>query len=163
MSVRLDITTENGKHFTLRRQRQAKRGVTNPAVDEDYEEIRTVEDETGVFPASDYDDVVNTLLPEGISRFFLFDGELLNEYEELVHEGGEHQARAVKQAIELILGVPAATWGRKDLSALKEETDRKYRREASKDAASAGMRSNSSISLMTATVSKPIAVNLQCS
>jgi DNA sulfur modification protein DndD len=114
----------------LRRQRQAKQGLTAATADADYEEFREIDFGGSVRPASEFDDYVNMLLPEGISRFFLFDGELLNEYEELVSEGGSHQAQMVQQSIEMILGVPAATRGRDDLEFLRKEVSKKYQREA---------------------------------
>ena len=46
------------------------------------------------------------LLPEQISRFFLFDGELLNDYETLFSDF-DKQAQTVRESIESILGVPA--------------------------------------------------------
>jgi DNA sulfur modification protein DndD len=137
VSVRLHIATDSGEAVVLRRQRQARQSAAEAVADQDFEEVLSVEVGGNVHPQSQFDDIVNTLLPEGISRFFLFDGELLSEYEDLVREGGDIAARRVKQSIELILGVPAATRGRDDLTALREEADRRYRREAKKDAAAA--------------------------
>lgn len=47
------------------------------------------------------------VMPEEVSRFFLFDGELLQEYEQLVRE--TDQSQGIKDAIERILGVPILT------------------------------------------------------
>ena len=135
VAVRLHIRTDDGESVVLRRQCQARVGVPEAVEDSDYDHVLSVEVGGNVLPQSQFDDIVNTILPEGISRFFLFDGELLNEYEELVREGGAVAARRVKQSIELILGVPAATRGRDDVHTLREEADRRYRREARKDAA----------------------------
>lgn len=49
---------------------------------------------------------INRVLPERVSRFFLFDGELLNEYESLLADQ-DRQEHGIKEAIERILGVPA--------------------------------------------------------
>jgi DNA sulfur modification protein DndD len=135
VAVRLHIKTDDGKTVVLRRQRQARAGLPEAVEDADFEHVLSVEVGGDVLPQSQFDDIVNTILPEGISRFFLFDGELLNEYEDLVREEGDLAARRVKQSIELILGVPAATRGRDDIHFLREEADRRYRREARKDAA----------------------------
>ena len=54
-------------------------------------------------------------MPERISRFFLFDGELLNEYETLLADL-DQQAQVVKESIESILGVPALQNAIADLS-----------------------------------------------
>lgn len=51
------------------------------------------------------------------SRFFLFDGELLQEYESLLIEGSD-QGRKIKEAIEQVLGVPALIQGRDELTTL---------------------------------------------
>ena len=135
VSIRLQMKTDDGAEVVLRRQRQARPGIPEAAIDSDFEEILAVEVGGDVLPQSQFDDLVNTLLPEGISRFFLFDGELLNEYEDLVREGGDIAARRVKQSIEMILGVPAATRGRDDLKALRDSAERRYNKEAKKDSA----------------------------
>ena len=73
--------------------------------DSDFEEVLSVEVDGNVLAQSRFDDIVNTLMPEGISRFFLFDGELLQEYEELLINESEAGHR-ISEAIERILGVP---------------------------------------------------------
>ena len=137
VSVRLHIRTTEGKAVVLRRQRQLRSHVADGSKDGDFEEVLAVEVDGDVLPQSQFDDLVNTLLPEDISRFFLFDGELLNEYEDLVREGGDQSALRVKQSIEMILGVPAARRGRDDIKALRSSAERKYNREAKKDAEAA--------------------------
>ncbi|MFE9690695.1 AAA family ATPase [Micromonospora sp. NPDC005806] len=57
------------------------------------------------------------LLPEQIARFFLFDAELLQEYEQLLTTGSEVGER-LKEAIERILGVPVLTEARAHAAAL---------------------------------------------
>ena len=67
---------------------------------------------------------IDQIAPEQISRFFLFDGELLGEYESLLIEGSE-QGRQIREAIEQVLGVPALINGRTELGAiLKSATKR---------------------------------------
>lgn len=137
VAVRLHVKTNDDETVVLRRQRQARLDVPEALADTDFEEVLSVEVGGNVLAQSQFDDIVNSIMPEGISRFFLFDGELLNEYEELVREGGAPAALRVKQSIEMILGVPAATRGRDDIRALREEADRRYRREAKKDSVAA--------------------------
>ena len=136
VGVDLHITTGgNGEpehNYVLRRRQQARDGVSEALSDSDYEQFLFLERDNNVLAAGHFDEIVNTLLPEPISRFFLFDGELLNEYEELVREGGDEQAEAVKEAIEMILGVPAATHGRDDVLELKAEVSRQLHREGKK-------------------------------
>ena len=114
----------------LKRQCQGKAGVSLPSDDSDFSEHLSIDVDGHVVAASEFDDWVNFILPEDISRFFLFDGELLNEYEELVREDETAQAIRVKQAIEQILGVPAAKNGRSDIAQIHKEIRRKYNREA---------------------------------
>lgn len=133
VSVRLHIRRMDGKTVVLRRQRQLRSGADG-SKDSDFEEILVVELDGDVLPQSQFDDLVNSLLPEDISQFFLFDGELLNEYEDLVREGSEQSAIRVKQSIEMILGVPAARRGRDDIRALRASAERRYNKEAKKDA-----------------------------
>lgn len=66
------------------------------------------------------------IMPEDISRFFLFDGELLQQYEELLHDESVTGLR-IREAIEQILGLPVLINARADLgqvleSARKAET-----------------------------------------
>jgi DNA sulfur modification protein DndD len=135
LSVTLYLISREGSaeaRIRLRRQRQAKREIKNPSADRDFDQHLDVEVDGNILPSSQYDDVVNNLLPERISRFFLFDGELLKEYEELVQDDSSAHAREVKRAIEMILGVPAALNGKDDLSALAGEASRRFNREARK-------------------------------
>lgn len=136
VSVRLRIRAgANGQEaeYTLRRQRQPKAGIGAPDSDDEFDEILDIDRGGVVLSPTDFADQVTALIPEDISRFFLFDGELLNEYETLVREGGEREADAVKESIEMILGLPATTKGRDDLRDLKAELTKRLRREAAKD------------------------------
>jgi DNA sulfur modification protein DndD len=133
LSVEAEVRLSMGaveQTVNLKRQSQAKGGIAVPSADGDFSEHLSIDVDGNVVAASEFDDWVNFILPEDISRFFLFDGELLNEYEELVREDETVQATRVKQAIEQILGVPAARNGRTDIAQIHKETRRKYNREA---------------------------------
>jgi len=57
---------------------------------------------------------INQFIPEDIARFYLFDAELLQEYETLLVE--DHaQGQKIKEAIETVLGIPALIRGRDEL------------------------------------------------
>lgn len=73
------------------------------------------------------------LLPEQIARFFLFDGELLQQYEELLYADSEAGER-LKEAIERILGVPVLMNARTDLAQLLGNANREVGRAAEGDA-----------------------------
>ena len=70
-------------------------------------------------------------MPSEVSRFFLFDGELLQEYEELLAEDTNTGA-TIKESIEQILGVPVLTNGATDTASVLAE----YRKEKNKIAQS---------------------------
>ena len=57
-------------------------------------------------PEQDFDKWIQRMVPKETARFFLFDGELLKEYEELLVEGSA-ASKKIKRSIEDILGVPA--------------------------------------------------------
>ena len=67
---------------------------------------------------------------EGIARFFLFDGELLDQYAELLVESEE--GRLISEAIEQILGVPILRDARDHLKVLGSDASRAKAAEASK-------------------------------
>ncbi len=71
---------------------------------------------------------VENLLPNDISRFFLFDGEMLNEYEDLVRESTGVSKKKVRDAIESILGLPALTHGTDDLESVAADIDKEIRK-----------------------------------
>ena len=70
-----------------------------------------------VVKGEDIEPSVNGFIPEQVSRFYLFDGELLDEYESLLREDTA-QGQAIKEAIEQILGVPALVNARNEIKTL---------------------------------------------
>jgi DNA sulfur modification protein DndD len=75
---------------------------------------------------------LGNLLNEGISRFFLFDGEQLIEYERLLFEEGSADV-FVKRSIEQILGLPVLENAIVDLAAVDAELGREVQRVARKN------------------------------
>ncbi len=67
--------------------------------------------------------ILNSIMPREVSRFFLFDGELLEEYESLLQEE-DAIGRKIKTAIEEILGVPVLTNALTDLNTLAAQYDK---------------------------------------
>lgn len=49
--------------------------------------------------------IIQMIAPESVSQFFLFDGELLRQYEELLDPGSEKGAE-LERSIERVLGIP---------------------------------------------------------
>lgn len=123
--VEVFLTFEaNGHMYELRRSADRRPHVATPSRPEDFI-VATHLSRDGIVIAGDQVEAeINQFAPEQVSRFFLFDGELLQEYEELLIEGSE-QGRQIKEAIEQVLGVPALTNGRAELGAiLKSATKR---------------------------------------
>ncbi len=80
------------------------------------------------------ENILAKLLPEKISRFFLFDGELLQQYEELLIDESA-VAGGIRDAIESILGVPVLIKAREDLTYLLSEARKAEARAAKQNRA----------------------------
>lgn len=78
------------------------------------------------------EEIINQVLPEEISRFFLFDGELLQEYEQLLIEDSD-QGKKIKMAIEQAMGVPYITNSVNDLTKAKSEFSTELNKNAAKE------------------------------
>lgn len=107
----------NGHNYTLRRTAERRLHITTPTKPDDFIVTVYLSRDGDVLRADQYEAEINQIAPEQVSRFFLFDGELLDQYEELLIEGSE-QGRLIKEAIEQVLGVPALTNGRSELGAI---------------------------------------------
>lgn len=103
--------------YELRRQITKKEYISEPRTDADFEESVGLRIDGEVLTADKITNEINQVIPEEISRFFLFDGELLQEYENLLIEESE-QGKKIKEHIEQALGVPALVHGRDELKAL---------------------------------------------
>lgn len=118
----------NGHDYELRRTADRRPHVATPSRPEDFI-VSTHLSKDGIVIAGDQVEAeINLVAPEQVARFFLFDGELLGEYEELLIEGSE-QGRQIKEAIEQVLGVPALTNGRVELGAMLKSATKKQSQE----------------------------------
>lgn len=77
---------------------------------------------------------LGSMLPEQIARFFLFDAELLQEYEQLLTPGSE-AGEKLKDSIERILGLPVLTQARDDVASLLASARTAQAKAAQKDKA----------------------------
>lgn len=100
---------------------------------------------------------INQILPKQVSRFFLFDGELLGEYENLLIEGSE-QGRQIKEAIEEVLGVPALVHGRDELLTILRAAQRAQTKEI---AHVSGLESQARLSAQLTTSQESALTDLQ--
>jgi DNA sulfur modification protein DndD len=107
----------NEIEYDLRRTAALRDYVHTPRRDSDFEIDLQLRKGSRAVRADEIEHEINQLLPHQTSRFFLFDAELLAEYQELLAEDSE-QGRRIREAIEQVLGVPALVNGKAELRAL---------------------------------------------
>jgi DNA sulfur modification protein DndD len=116
--IETNITFEaDGSIYEYRRKANKRTLVATPSRPEDFEQIRGLKRDGQIIGDHLIDSEINKFAPEQTSRFFLFDGELLQEYESLLIDGSE-QGRKIKTAIEQALGVPTLIGGRDDATTI---------------------------------------------
>lgn len=120
----------DGHKYDLRRRAVKRDIVAEPSRPEDFEVKVGLQKDGSSLSGYLIEAEVNRYVPEQVSRFFLFDGELLQEYENLLIEGSE-QGRHIKEAIEQVLGVPTLINGRTEAQTLLKQ----YQKLQSKDMA----------------------------
>lgn len=119
--VQLEFMDDNHQ-YKLTRSCRPRVGVTSPSSDEDYLVDYFLERDGSVLGPQQAEVDLKRILPEQISRFFLFDGELLQEYEDLLSSETD-MGRRISEAIERILGVPVLTSARASLLRLQEKSE----------------------------------------
>ena len=127
IEVSVDFEAE-GTKYNLRRYATKKPMVAKPSRPEDFEVVIGLQKQGAAIPAYQIESEINRYAPEQVSRFFLFDGELLQEYESLLIEGNE-QGKRIKEAIEQVLGVPALIHGRDEIGTLLKNFQKQQARE----------------------------------
>ena len=131
MSVELTFQVDSAS-FDLIRRVQTRDVSATPRDERDFVQHLRLERDHTLVESSEIQVVINRLLPEQISRFFLFDGELLNEYETLLTNYDSH-AQTVKESIESILGVPALQNTVSDIRQNLKDARRRQRSLANQD------------------------------
>ena len=121
----------NGTKYELTRQCKVRQGISVPKNNDDYESFVFLKENGSVLAPDNRNHVLKAIMPDEVSRFFLFDGELLQEYEELLLEGTDIGVK-IKDSIEKILGVPVLTNSAIDSQAILDD----YRKEKNKIAQS---------------------------
>ncbi len=127
-SISLDVSMDN-KHYKVTRALEIIHAGQVPHGNEDVVPVLSVNEDGNIVDKERAEHIIKKIMPEEVSRFFLFDGELLQQYEALLNE---HSAEVVgiKKSIEQILGLPILTYGAADASRVQE----KYASEANKAA-----------------------------
>jgi DNA sulfur modification protein DndD len=113
----------DGDDYELTRSCQPRKGIDVPRSDEDYEQKVLVKAGEKVLSTADRDLLIKQALPREVARFFLFDGELLQQYEELLINESDIGPR-ISREIERILGVPILQHARNHLLAEKDVADK---------------------------------------
>lgn len=130
-SVVLEFNNNNNEYELTRNLAPAK-GIEIPQRDADYVQHYYLKKNDVVLSPEDTNLELSQIMPEQVSRFFLFDGELLQEYEELLRQESEMGDRITK-AIERILGVPVLTNARTDVNSLLKKAQKQASIAAQKD------------------------------
>lgn len=120
-----------GHVYEYRRRAKKGRLISKPSRSEDFDVTRALKRNGTVLGDHLIDSEINKIAPEQTSRFFLFDGELLQEYEELLIDGSD-QGRKIKDSIEQALGVPALIRGREDAQTLLKNAQKQQSKDLEK-------------------------------
>ncbi len=115
MQISLDMEYDN-KTYTLTRKYERKGG--DGKLDKDYEEHIFLKCGFDILTDDQRIHFLNTTFPERISRFYLFDAELLSEYENLLIVDDANNK--IKKSIEDILGLPVLERGANMLNAIQK-------------------------------------------
>lgn len=121
-----------GSKYELTREHKPRPGVVQPQTDLDYQQDCSLRKDGTVLGPEQRDSELARIMPETVSRFFLFDGELLQQYEELLRNESD-MGRNIKEAIERILGVPVLTNGRSDFGELAKDAQKREAKAAQKN------------------------------
>lgn len=122
----------NSSNYELTRKILARPNIDEPVSDADLTQEVWLKRDGEVLSHKLSQDELQRIMPEQVSRFFLFDGELLQEYEELLSQESS-MGDQIKEAIERILGVPILTNARQDLQLLHKQAQRQESRAATYD------------------------------
>jgi DNA sulfur modification protein DndD len=113
----------NGHVYDLRRIADRKNPDCSPVSSKDFTENVYLRKD-GVPLQGDMIPIeINNSAPEAVSRFFLFDGELLQEYESLLIDDST-QGKEIKESIEKVLGVPTLINGRSDIRTISKKAQK---------------------------------------
>lgn len=112
-SVMLKMSVD-GELYEMTRAYRPRPEITSPTRDEDYIKDMFLKHNGSFLSSTESEHLLSLIMPDQVSRFFLFDGELLQEYEELL-ENDTSTGERIKEAIEKILGLPVLTNGIVDI------------------------------------------------
>ncbi len=126
------IVDVDGDSYEITRQLTPKRDKVVPNDERDYDQslsIRSLSKENAVLTPNESKLFLNQIMTEPVSRFYLFDGELLKEYESQLSDEDDSAARQIRDGIERILGVPILKNARDHIHSLFKDQDNQYNNE----------------------------------
>ena len=124
VGVRLGFE-QDGERYMLDRSYTSKKGVKIPRRSSQMEPTFMIRNEDNGTYVEEKQQFVNDILPENLARFFMFDGERLDEYRALFEDTSDVE---LKNFIEAILRFPVLTDGITDF----EKIAKKLKNEISK-------------------------------
>lgn len=127
-TITLDVTMDD-RHYKISRKLEVIHPGTVPQGNEDMVPVLSVNEGGNIVDKARAEHIIKMVMPEEVARFFLFDGELLQQYEALLNEQSAEGA-GIKRSIEQILGLPILTYGAADAARVHD----KYATEANKAA-----------------------------
>ena len=110
----------DGHKYRLERSVQAS---ARPLSDEDLTERVSLTKNGSFLPEREIPTIINGILHQEIARFFLFDGEMLAQYEQLMSDS-ERSNRRIRDSIEQILGLPSLRFASEDAENLRRAAER---------------------------------------
>ena len=113
----------NGHSYDLRRVADRKTPDRSPVTSDDFSMSVYLRKDGAPLQGDMIDIEINNIAPEAVSRFFLFDGELLQEYESLLSDDST-QGKQIKDSIEKVLGVPTLVNGRSDVRTISKKAQK---------------------------------------
>ena len=119
---------DDSSQYRLTRSCRPRPGVV-PEQDDDYQVEHFLQRDGDVLGPGEARSEMERIMPERIARFFLFDGELLQEYEDLLRNESD-MGRQISEAIEQILGVPVLTRSRATMAKLLADYGKKEAKSA---------------------------------
>ncbi|MCF8118358.1 MAG: AAA family ATPase [Desulfarculaceae bacterium] len=130
---KVELEFEYDDHqYILTRECKLRDGVNSPTDSGDYIQLFFLKKDGDVLGPHVAEAELSRVMPEKVSRFFLFDGELLQQYEELLRNEST-MGEQIKEAIERILGVPVLTNTRSHLAGLLQQAQRKESKAAQRN------------------------------
>ena len=117
MSVVLYLEYD-GSEYILTRSLERRKGTPGTS-DADYAFEVFLQKGSDIVSPTERDHFLKSAIPEGISRFYLFDGEVLQQYENLLKSGNDNTL--IKDSIEDILGLPILENSKDNMSIIRKE------------------------------------------